>query len=164
MRQDINEALAIIFKGIDRLQKAFPGRLFTIDGRLVGDIGEVIAALEYDVELYEVQEPDHDASTPNGRRVQIKATFKNSLTFRRLPEYYLGFKLFPDGQYEEIYNGPGQIILDRYRARKRIGVDLLSFPIAELRRLSALVPSAERISKRKRTTSPPVDAYTLRPA
>lgn len=29
----------------------------------------------------------------DGRHVQIKATFKNSLTFRRVPDYYLGFKL-----------------------------------------------------------------------
>ena len=48
MRESITEGLALIFKGIDRLREAFPNRAFTIDGRLVGDVGEVIAALEYD--------------------------------------------------------------------------------------------------------------------
>lgn len=149
MRQDINEALALIFQGIARLQKAFPNRAFTIDGRLVGDIGEVIAALEYDVTLDDVQQPDHDARTPDGRRVQIKATFKDSLTFKTLPEYYLGFKLYPDGRHEEVFNGPGHIILERYDMRKGIGVQLLSFPITELRRLSEKVPATERVQRRQ---------------
>jgi hypothetical protein len=101
MRHAITEALGLIFHGIARLQEAFSARAFTIDGRLVGDIGEVIAALEYEVNLDEVSQPGHDAQMLDGRRVQIKATFKDSLTFKTLPEYYLGFKLFPDGRHEE---------------------------------------------------------------
>lgn len=78
------------------------GPAFTIDGRLVGDIGEVIAALEYDVTLFETSQPDHDGVTSDGRRVQVKATFQEKLTFKTVPEYYLGFKLSPDGRHEEI--------------------------------------------------------------
>jgi hypothetical protein len=146
--QTIVEALSLIFEGITRLKKAFPNRQFTIDGRLVGDIGEVIAALEYDVVLYEVSQPDHDATTPNGRRIQIKATFKDSLTFKTTSDYYLGFKLFPDGQYEEVFNGPGSIIYERFKHRKGIGVNLLSFPNKDLKALSREVPANERIPKR----------------
>ena len=91
--QTIKEALTLIFHGIERLHEAFPSRTFTIDGRLVGDIGEVIAELEYDLTLDEVSVPNHDAQMLNGRRVQIKATFKDSLTFTTCPDYYLGFKL-----------------------------------------------------------------------
>ena len=146
--QTIVEALRLIFEGIARLKKSFPNRQFTIDGRLVGDIGEVIAALEYDVVLYEVSQPDHDATTPNGRRIQIKATFKDSLTFKTIPDYYLGFKLFPDGRYEEVFNGPGSIIYERFKHRKGIGVNLLSFPNKDLKALSREVPANERIPKR----------------
>jgi len=32
-----------------------------VDGRLVGDIGEMIAELEYDLTLDEVSAPNHDA-------------------------------------------------------------------------------------------------------
>jgi hypothetical protein len=80
--------------------------------------------------------------------VQVKATFKDSLTFRSTPELYLGIKLYPDGQHEEVYNGPGQLIRDRYEHRKGVGASLLSFPIEELRRLSATVPAEERVPKR----------------
>ena len=104
--QTINEALTLIFRGIERLHEAFPSRAFTIDGRLVGDIGEVIAELEYDLTLDKVSAPDHDAQMRDGRRVQIKATFKDSLTFKKCPDYYLGFKLYPDGTFDEVFNGP----------------------------------------------------------
>ena len=147
-RAAISEALRLIFEGIEHLKGAFPNRAFTIDGRLVGDVGEVIAALEYDVVLHGVSQPNHDATTSDGRNVQIKATFKDSLTFKTLPDYYLGFKLYPDGRHEEIFNGPGKLIYDRYVDRKGVGVSLLSFPISELRRLSEQVPQADRIPKR----------------
>lgn len=53
-----------------------------------------MAALEYDIVLHDVSQPNHDATTSDGRRsVQIKATFKDSLTFKTVPDYYLGFKL-----------------------------------------------------------------------
>jgi hypothetical protein len=148
-RQAINDALRLVFEGIDQLKAAFPKRSFTIDGRLVGDVGEVIAALEYDVVLHENIQPNHDATTSDGRNVQIKATFKNSLTFRTVPDYYLGFKLHPDGHHEEVFNGPGRIIYDRYVKRKGIGSKLLSFPVSELRKLSATVPEHERVPRRQ---------------
>jgi hypothetical protein len=148
-RESITEGLRLIFQGIAHLENAFPHRAFTIDGRLVGDIGEVIAALEYDIVLEEVSRATHDAVTPDDRNVQIKATFKDSLTFGSVPDYYLGFKLHPDGQHEEIFNGPGRVIFDRYVGRKGVGVNLLSFPITELRKLSKQVPEHERIPKRK---------------
>ncbi len=148
-RRAITEALALIFQGISRLKETFRNREFTIDGRLVGDVGEVIAALEYDVILYDISQPDHDGTTSDGRRVQIKATFKDSLTFKTVPDYYLGFKLFPDGQYEEIFNGPGSVIQERYKHRKGIGVQLLSFPLKDLKTLSRDVLASERIEKRK---------------
>jgi hypothetical protein len=148
MSEAITDGLGLIFEGISRLRNAFPNRSFTIDGRLVGDIGEVIAALEYDVILDDVSQPDHDATTTDGRRVQIKATFKDSLTFKTCPDYYLGFKLHADGHYEEVFNGPGKLILERYAHRKGIGSQLLSFPIAELERMSSGVGPTERIPRR----------------
>ena len=147
--QTIKEALTLIFQGIERLHEAFPSRAFTIDGRLVGDIGEVIAELEYDLALDEVSVRDHDAQMRNGRRVQIKATFKNSLTFKTCPDYYLGFKLYRDGGFEEVFNGPGIIILDKFSHRKDIGKELLSFSIKGLRALSDQVDVADRVPRRK---------------
>jgi hypothetical protein len=148
-RQTITDALALIFRGIDQLNAAFPHRAFTIDGRLVGDIGEVIASLEYDVSLDSVSQASHDGVTSDGRRVQVKATFKGHLTCRSVPDYYLGFQLYRDGRHDEVFNGPGRLIKERFGHRAGFGESLLSFPVAELRRLSATVAEHERIARRK---------------
>lgn len=150
----IAEGLALIFKGIERLKSAHPHRLFTIDGRLVGDVGEVIAGLEYDIVLDETSQKDHDGHcTSDGRKVQVKATFKDSLTFKSTPELYLGLKLYPDGRHEEVFNGPGQLIADRFAHRKGIGDVLLSFPIAELKALSMTVAEVDRVPCRRPLTA-----------
>ena len=147
-KYNIADALRLIFEGINRLKEAFPKKEFTIDGRLVGDIGEMIAAIEYEIELFDVLCKGHDGKTSEDRLVQVKATFKDSLTFKSVPEYYLGLKLYEDGRHEEIYNGPGKLIYDKYSHRKGIGKELLSFPNTDLQKLSASVPEKDRIPKR----------------
>lgn len=145
----IKEALALVFAGIDKLQGAFPHRAFTIDGRLVGDIGEIVAELDYDITLDEVQRPGHDAITRSGRNVQVKATFKDQLTFKTVPDLYLGLKLREDGSYEEVYNGPGSLIFAKFAHRNGIGEKLLSFPIRDLRQLAETVASSDRVQRRE---------------
>ena len=46
----------------------------TIDGRLVGAIGEAGIQRDYDVDLYDVLVEAYDGETSDGRLVQIKAT------------------------------------------------------------------------------------------
>lgn len=150
-RKCITDGLSLIFRGIALLKEGFDHRNFTIDGRLVGDVGEIIAELEYLVALDPVPQPHHDATTPDGRRVQIKATFKESLTFRSTPDLYLGFKLFPNGEYEEVFNGPGRLIEQHYCKRKGFGQNLLSFPIVQLKVLSSCVDHCDRVLKRPPT-------------
>ncbi|MFH1087586.1 MAG: hypothetical protein V1737_03255 [Chloroflexota bacterium] len=144
-------ALNDIVAAIAKLHQTFPHKHFAIDGRLVGDIGEIIAELYYDVDLYGVQRPLHDgeSSVSDGaKKVQVKATFKESLTFKGKPDYYLGLKLFKNGHHEEIFNGPGRIIYRHFRHRAGIGEKQLSFPIDELRILSKAIPQSDRIKRR----------------
>jgi hypothetical protein len=144
----IEEALGLVFRGIGILQTEFAHRQFTIDGRLVGDIGEIIAAAEFDIQLDGVSRAVHDGRTSDGRGVQIKATFQDQLTFKTTPELYLGLKLFRNGSHEVVFNGPGKVIFDHYAHRVGIGVSLLRFPNSVLKRLSAVVPEALRVTKR----------------
>jgi hypothetical protein len=144
----IQDSLQKIFSGIRQLKEALPSKEFTIDGRLVGDIGEAIVQRDYDLTLYEGLAKDYDGETPCGKKVQIKATFKDSLTFKKVSDYFLGIKIYENGTYEEIFNGPGRIIASEYGSRKGFGEDLLSFPNKRLRELSANVQSEQRISKR----------------
>lgn len=147
-RSNIKKALNKIFRGIEGLKSIHPGRKFTIDGRLVGDIGEMLAELHYQIELDEVSKPMHDGTDSYGRRVQVKATFKDSLTFKKSPDVYLGLKLFEDGRFEEIYNGPPDNIVNTYNHRKGFGEELLSFPIKKLRELSSNISNEDRVIRR----------------
>lgn len=47
---------------------------FTIDGKLLGDLGEVIAAELFGLVLCENRTPGVDGHAPDGRSVQVKAT------------------------------------------------------------------------------------------
>lgn len=145
--ENIAKGLSLIFQGIKQLQEAFDHRAFTVDGRLVGDVGEVVAEINYELLLDKKSRKGYDAKTLDGRDIQIKATFKNALTFRYVPELYLGFKLHEDGTFEEVFNGPGSLIYERFSTRKGIGVDLLSFPLAALRLLSKQVPPEQRVQR-----------------
>tara|TARA_R110002012_G_scaffold292616_1_gene487891 strand:- start:1097 stop:1558 length:462 start_codon:yes stop_codon:yes gene_type:complete len=147
---EIESGLKLIFEGISALREAFDGRRkFTIDGRLVGDIGEVIAELEYDLEIDAVSEALHDGTTSDGRRVQVKATFQNHLTFKGGYDIYLGLKLNQNGTFQEVYNGPGDLIAKRYAHRKGMGESLLSFPVNELAKLQAEVGEQDKVCLRR---------------
>ena len=98
---------------------------FSLDGKLVGDIGEVLAAEKYGLELFPENEAIHDAKEKStGRLVQIKATFKKNSYFPcgdgRTPDYFLSIMIDEDGEITELFNGPGQFILDRYIIEKNL--------------------------------------------
>lgn len=151
----ISEALEHIFNGISKLREEFKKKHFTIDGRLVGDIGEVIAERDFDIILHKKQKPYSDAVTSDGKKeVQIKATFKDTLTFKKSKGengeslLYLGFKLNEDGSYEVIYNGPCDLIAEKFSHRKGLEKDLLSFSIKSLSELSKKIPDNERVRRK----------------
>lgn len=110
MRQGIEAVPALVqqlYAVVGELEGHFPGRKFTLDGHLVGSIGEVLAAYHYGLELYAASAPAHDACCPEGREVQVKATQGRSVGLRCEPEHLLVLKLDRSGGFEEVYNGPG---------------------------------------------------------
>ena len=68
---------------VEKLCTAYPHKRFTLDGRLVGDIGEVLVEDAYDLKLYPDIKKHHDAECSDGRLVQIKATMKKALLSRK---------------------------------------------------------------------------------
>jgi hypothetical protein len=77
----ICSAVAELLDIVDKLRIAYPKKKFALDGRLVIDIGEVLAEGAYDLTLFEDVRKHLDARAKDGRLVQIKATMKKSLTF-----------------------------------------------------------------------------------
>jgi hypothetical protein len=89
------------------------------DGRLVGDIGELIAACFYQVDLYSTGFHDWDGKF-NGRHVQVRATAKEGTYLKPVKDgcgdgLLMVFKIDGNnGTFETVYNGDLQRALDKY--------------------------------------------------
>jgi hypothetical protein len=146
----ISESLELIFAGIKKLKDAYEDteRQFTIDGRLVGDIGEVIAKERFKINLDETSRSKFDAKTLDGQDVQIKATFKDKLTFKYPDGLFIGLKLHEDGSADIVYNGPAHYIAKYYKRTAGDNKGLLSYSINILRIINKTIPENERVSLR----------------
>jgi len=116
-----------IASAVQKLQKAVEDladiaghkqKKFTLDGRLVGDIGEVIAASLFDIKLTENQKTGFDAkiaSGPNkGHRVEVKCRRKSkNIDFKEIPAH-LVVLFVKDGDHvaELVYAGSGSVLTD----------------------------------------------------
>ena len=92
---------------------------FTLDGKLVGDIGEVLVAEHYGLTLYGDNTPVHDGfvTEDETKKVQIKASLNNYFYFtkdiKNIPQYFIAVQLKEDGTFDEVYNGTGSLIHER---------------------------------------------------
>jgi hypothetical protein len=152
MEITIPEAIKQLHQIVKQLQEAYPKKKFTLDGRLVGDLGEVLAQSEYEIELHNGLQKHHDARAADGRLVQIKATMQDSLTFPvdHVPDYYLGVKIEYDGRLTEIFNGPGSVAFKAIKNRRPTKTNLHSININTLKHLNEEVHSSDRIPRRAR--------------
>ena len=146
----ISEAIHQLLAVTEDLHKQFPKKKFTLDGRLVGDLGEILAEQHYDISLYEGLAKHHDGFTVDGRKVQIKSTMKENLTFPNdhVPDFYLGLKINPDGTFEEIFNGPGEVAAKSIANRGHSKTNLHSVSISRLRKLNEEVDALSRIPRK----------------
>lgn len=95
---------------VHNLEQTFKGRHFTLDGHLVGSIGEVLASYHYGIKLYEASTAIHDGEALDGKKVQIKMTQGNTIVISEQPDYLIAlFMNRKTGEVQEIYNGPGEV-------------------------------------------------------
>ena len=160
----IPEAVKQMLGIVERLCAAYPKKKFTLDGRLVGDIGEVLVEDAYDLKLYEDVKKHHDAECPDGRLVQIKATMKKDLTFPadHVPNYYLGVQVKSDGTFVEVFNGPGAIAWEAVKNRSKPKTNLHSVSVTALKKLQVKVHTQDRIPLRPNKALQPTPALTRR--
>ncbi|MBR5677114.1 MAG: hypothetical protein IKX20_03140 [Paludibacteraceae bacterium] len=94
---------------VNELEQDFPERHFTLDGHLVGSIGEVLAKYHYGIDLAKESNKLFDGKTPDGREVQIKITQQDYIVISGKPECLLVMYLTHSGEVYEVFNGPGDI-------------------------------------------------------
>ena len=99
--------VAAIYKAVRELEARYPGRKFTLDGHLVGSIGEVIAAETFNLTLYPMSHAGHDAWDVNGP-VQVKMTAGTSVAMYDSCVRLIVLKVISPEEAEIIYDGPGE--------------------------------------------------------
>ena len=115
-----------LYHVVSALETLFPGRHFTLDGHLVGSIGEVLAAHYYELKLLPASAIGHDATTQDGVCVQIKATQKSKVGIRSEPQHLIVLGLTSAGANEEIFNGPGKLAWDAAGKMQKNGQRMIS--------------------------------------
>ena len=91
----LSEEIRRLYGIVDELESVCceHGRHFTLDGHLLGSIGEVYAAERYGLRLLTSSAKRHDAVTEDGRLVQIKVTQsrakKKTVPLSHEPDYLL---------------------------------------------------------------------------
>jgi len=134
MRVKLPKPVADIYRAVEQLSAAYPGRKFTPDGHLVGSIGEVIAAEALGLTLYNGSHPGHDAYDANGD-VQIKMTAGKSVALYSTCTRLVVLKIVNPEEAEIAYDGPGEPAWDKAGKMQKNGQRTIS--IAKLKALTA---------------------------
>ncbi|NKK40323.1 hypothetical protein GFL72_38110 [Rhizobium leguminosarum bv. viciae] len=102
----------------DRVRRhyAVPGLSFTLDGKLVGDIGEAVAAELFGLTLKPGGGTGIDGHAPDGRSVQVKATGTGRGPVFRKVDARAEHLIFIEFDFEKltgevVFNGPEHIAL-----------------------------------------------------
>ena len=139
-KDKFDQLIKQIYSAVDGLRKMFPNRRFTPDGRMVGDIGEVIGEYYYGIELHKSSTHKGSDGLVNGRHVQIKCTQKEETYLKGDQDLFLVIKIYPDGSWKEIYNGDYKRVWDKYKKSK-------NDPLVSLKKLSELNKSVREEDK-----------------
>ena|SRR5437899_1098478 len=131
---------------VAELESLFPGRHFTLDGHIVGSIGEVLAAARYDLVLVPASSEGYDAKAQDGRFVEVKATQGDSVGLRSEPQHLIVLRILADGQAVEVYNGPGTLPWAQAGPLQSNGQRNIS--LGRLTKLMSGVPQASRLRPR----------------
>ena len=141
----LSDKIKELYRITNELETEYPGRKFTIDGHLVGSIGEVIVAENYGLELLPNSTETHDAEAKDGKLVQIKATQINRIAISSEPDFIIVIQLQSDGSWIEVYNGPGKYVWDNSGKMQKNGQRPIS--IHKLKNLMDTVKDSDKIKR-----------------
>ena len=137
-----------LYQLVEEFEKMFPGRHFTPDGHMVGSIGECLAAYYYDLNLLSASSEGRDAER-DGKDIEIKATQGDRIALVSCPEHLMVLKLDRDGEFEEVYNGPGRLVWELVALKPRPKNGQYQVALSILKRLMAKVPDEDRLRRVK---------------
>jgi hypothetical protein len=143
-RENFPRLVNELYEVVRNLEAMFPGRHFTPDGHLLGSIGECLAAYHYGLDLLPASTIGGDAEK-SGLKIEIKATQGNGVGLRYEPEHLLVLKLDQLGGFEEIYNGPGDIVWKEFAGKPRPSNGQYRIGLSRLSALMGYIPEGRRL-------------------
>ena len=151
----LSQAVRDLYAIVDRLGEecAEHDRHFTLDGHLLGSIGEVYAAERHGIRLYASSNKAHDGwkvdAAGRRREVQIKVTQarakKKVVPISHRPSHLIVLLVGEDGSFEEVYNGPGAKVWDLVKGRRRPSNGQYQVTLSKLRELNSEVREEDRV-------------------
>ena len=96
-----------LYEAVESLATRYPGRPFTLDGHMMGSIGEVVAAEAFKLNLYPPSQAVHDAWDDNGD-VQIKTTGRKHVSMYACCDRLLVLRVINPQEAEVVYDGCGR--------------------------------------------------------
>ena len=141
----LTETIRDLYGIVKKLEDDHPGRHFTLDGHLVGSLGEVYAEERYGLELARASEKTHDGTAPDGRLAQIKATQRKSIGIGSEPDYLIVLRISQEGEFDEIYNGPGNLVWNQVKDKPMPKNGQYQVSLSRLRELNERVAEKDRI-------------------
>ena len=128
---DLSEKIRTLYAIVNDLETVYPGRRFTMDGHMIGSIGEVIAAEAFGLKLLPNSTPEHDATSYDGRLVQIKATQRDRIALSACPELLLVLRIDRSGSWNVVYNGSGKPVWERAGKTQKNGQRQIRLSVLE---------------------------------
>ena len=144
-KENLPKLVNDLYEIVRNLEAMFPGRHFTPDGHLVGSLGECLAAYHYGLDLLPASTTGGDALKA-GLKIEIKATQAKVVGLRYQPEHLLVLKLDQLGGFEEVYNGPGDIVWKEFDGKPKPSNGQYRIALSRLSVLMEQVPSESRLA------------------
>jgi hypothetical protein len=110
----VNRLIRSLYCVVKELEEEFvdENRKFTLDGHLVGSIGEVVAAYSFGLKTYRAGTRTHDGEK-DGKIGYVKLTGGNrNVALSSKPDHPIVMQL-REFKFSLVYNGPGAIVWDR---------------------------------------------------
>lgn len=149
-----SELVGQLLETVGELEELHPGRKFSLDGHVVGSIGEAAAEGLFDITLVRASSTGHDALTPDGMKVEIKATLGNrgvairptSSEHKDAALIVLRLSKVAGEEHEIVYNGPLAPAAEAAGDPGSNGQAAIS--LTKLRSLNSKVLSHQRVPRR----------------
>lgn len=131
----VQHIMATLFSAQNALRELAPEFRWAGLGNLLGDYGEFVAIKHYGLNKAPAGSNGYDATTSDGKTVQIKANHAaTTIGFRGEADLLLVIKVEPDGQWTECYYGPFTAVKEKARYSARDNKHMI--PVRQLQSLS----------------------------